>query len=302
MSWRRVTLIERSAGQNATHRLPTEHPTNDPNIFLIMPRLELLNSVASSIPDPMSRVWDGGQCAIPIFSFGDPTTARVATIGLNPSDREFLETATKTRLAQSRFANAWLTSPPPYAHADVIRIQADCNDYFLRPTYYAKWFGPMEKILSAASTSGLSYFTGTACHLDLTPWATDPTWDGNRALPGLPQNVKSAHIADGLPVLLEQLGFPFGVATNPRNSSIEKLVLNGATVVEQVLKVLGPATSCTVVQKSLVSAGGNKTTLKIFQGKLLGIDYVGWNIPIGQAFGGMVGRHVAQLSRRVKIT
>lgn len=243
----------------------------------------------------MSRVWDRGQCAIPIFSFGDPTTAHVATIGLNPSLYEFLNNPTKTRLGNPRFANPWLTSGTPFVQSDVNRVQNECNAYFNQSTYYKQWFGSMQKILTAALTPGLSYFRGTACHLDLTPWATDPTWDGKPNFPGLPENVKSLHIAAGLPVLLEQLGFSFGVATNPRKSSIEKIVLNGATVVKQVLNVLGPAASSTVVEKRLVSAEGNATTLKIFQGKLLGIDYVGWNIPIGQAFGSMVGPHVAPL-------
>jgi len=38
----------------------------------------------------MARVHANGKFAIPIFSFGDPREAKIATISLNPSDQEFL--------------------------------------------------------------------------------------------------------------------------------------------------------------------------------------------------------------------
>jgi hypothetical protein len=37
-----------------------------------------------------------------------------------------------------------------------------------------KWFDQMEEFV--LTNTGYSYFDGTACHLDLIQWATDPVW------------------------------------------------------------------------------------------------------------------------------
>jgi hypothetical protein len=48
-----------------------------------------------------------------------------------------------------------------------------CNSYFHGNPY--SWFARLEEVLQAI---GASYYEDTACHLDLTQWATDPTWNG----------------------------------------------------------------------------------------------------------------------------
>jgi hypothetical protein len=40
---------------------------------------------------------------------------------------------------------------------------------------YRRWFDPLDQALRAAF--GVSYYAGTACHLDLVQWATTPVWN-----------------------------------------------------------------------------------------------------------------------------
>jgi hypothetical protein len=52
-------------------------------------------------------------------------------------------------------------------------VVADCAAYFQRNPY-RRWFDPLDELLRAGV--GASFYDGTACHLDLVQWATDPVW------------------------------------------------------------------------------------------------------------------------------
>jgi hypothetical protein len=261
-----------------------------------MPLLTALNSIPNSgAPDPLRRVHVDGAYAQPVFSFGDPLKATVATVSINPSYQEFL-TAKGAALApgRQRFATPWL-SRSPFTAAHVESIQADCNGYFHRighggrRTFYGSWFRPMEALLNLSSRK-LSYFSGDVCHLDLSPWASNPVWGGLNAAE------RYAHLALGVPVLLQQLGFPSGNPAAPRKSSIGKLLLNGKTTTEEVFRALAVTPSCTHQPPVLLTSSKGKTyTLEVQQGTVLGIDYVAWNIPLARPFGRQAMAHIAPL-------
>ena len=152
-----------------------------------MPRQTALGAQPHSLSagqiDPLRRVRhpSTGAYAIPIFSFGNPLLAKVATISLNPSHQEFLNGAGASLSTSSqRFSTPWLNGTQTVAS-----IQADCNNYFNRTTnrkntYYKRWFSPMEQLLTHPNTvtKKLSYLNGNACHLDLSPWHSNPAWSG----------------------------------------------------------------------------------------------------------------------------
>ncbi len=52
------------------------------------------------------------------------------------------------------------------------RVFEGCNWYFERRPY-RRWFDVLERVLNGI---GVSYYRGTACHLTLVQWATNPTW------------------------------------------------------------------------------------------------------------------------------
>src|SRR5215831_8468276 len=114
----------------------------------------------------------------PVVAFGNPGSARVATLGLNPSRQEFLDTfGRELDGRQRRFETlaSLRVSGLASASDDVLSmVLTACNQYFKRNPYRT-WFDQLDEILRVI---GASYYDGTACHLDLVQWATDPTWNG----------------------------------------------------------------------------------------------------------------------------
>src|SRR6202790_4184532 len=116
------------------------------------------------------------SCPVPCF--GDLTTARVATVGINPSNREFLDEFGIELDGESRRLPT-LTSLGLSRWADVESVHlrelvSACLDYFRRNPY-DRWFTTLERILVKIRSS----FYGeepSACHLDLVPYATSVKW------------------------------------------------------------------------------------------------------------------------------
>lgn len=108
----------------------------------------------------------------PVVSFGNPVRASVATLALNPSYEEFRNDRGLATLEALGILG--------YDEIDDrlgAKIVDKCAGYFDRRPY--KWFLALNHILSAGALA--SYYPGTACpntacHLDLSPWATSPTW------------------------------------------------------------------------------------------------------------------------------
>jgi hypothetical protein len=117
--------------------------------------------------------------SLPVLFFGDVFTARVATVGLNPSDREYVSSRTGQLLTGMEQRFATLASLGAADRASVTDSQCDAalgwmRVYFRpgRPAYW-RWFRGLERVLQGLGTS-LS--EGGATHLDLVQEATYPTW------------------------------------------------------------------------------------------------------------------------------
>jgi hypothetical protein len=153
----------------------------------------------------------------PVPAFGNPNTSCVGTVGLNPSNREFVDqfgqelTGTQRRfetlasLGIRRWSNA--------KRRHIQRIAAACECYFSNNPYDG-WFRRLDLLISDTQAS---FYLGTATHLDLIPFATSSKW-----------GQLSASQRD---VLLRAAGD--SLAATIRNSGIRVLVLNGASVVSQ---------------------------------------------------------------------
>jgi len=99
----------------------------------------------------------------PVVSFGDFTTAKIATLGINPSSAEFLTGGHLIQGEQKRLADEEFGSASP------IDVWFRCKHYFLGNPYWS-WFNHLEQLLVQVGAS----YKFNACHLDLSPWATDP--------------------------------------------------------------------------------------------------------------------------------
>lgn len=103
----------------------------------------------------------------PVVSFGDFTTARIATLGINPSSKEFMSGEKFIQGESKRLAD------DEHGKANAVDIWFGCQNYFRGANAYWPWFGALEELLKGV---GASYKDGSACHLDLSPWATFPAY------------------------------------------------------------------------------------------------------------------------------
>lgn len=159
----------------------------------------------------------------PVPSFGDLTRSKIATLGINPSNKEFIDSHgreldgklrrfhTLKSLGLKRWSNA------KERHLQLI-TDACCNYFYRNP--YNGWFQALENIISGTNSS---YYgtSNTACHLDLIPYATLRKWTDLTTR----QRTSLMELSgDTLALLLE-------------NSPIRVLILNGRAVVEHMQSV-----------------------------------------------------------------
>lgn len=158
------------------------------------------------------------EWACPVPCFGDPSWAQVATVGINPSNKEFVDDAEVPLAgAAQRFPTMGTLGLERWGDAGPteIRTIADaCRRYF-DGNSYDRWFGVLDELLEAA---GMSFYGlgANACHLDLVPFATTRKW--GRLNPASQRELVELG-TDLFRVLLA-------------DSTVELVVLNGRSVVE----------------------------------------------------------------------
>lgn len=202
----------------------------------------------------------------PVVSFGDYTTAQIATIGINPSIREFkdskgrLLTSTKKRLVDNESLGA--LGVTRFNEVQAEQIWNGCKNYFHTRNTYWTWFKHLEDLLNH---SGASY-RDNATHLDLTPWATDPVWskldksDGSKLL-GL--NVSNLN-------------------GQVENSGIKTILFNGRQVYEHLNHHV--QWYLKKVDQLTYTAGGKKQTSDLILGDgPKGRPVIGWTINLQSA-------------------
>jgi hypothetical protein len=162
-------------------------------------------------------------CPVPYF--GEIGLATVATVGINPSDREFVDSygrqldgrdrrfPTRQHLGLDRWSMA--------SSQHVRAIVKACSSYF-STNPYTRWFDVLEEIVGACGVSFYPYRLG-ACHVDLVPFATPVKWS---ELPSVTQrHLLSANAS--------------AVASVIRDSDLMTLILNGRSVVRQFQALSG---------------------------------------------------------------
>lgn len=161
----------------------------------------------------------------PVASFGDLETAEVATVGLNPSNREFVdERGCQLRGVDQRFHTLDSLNLQNWREADSRHLEALVATYkaYFRGNPYDRWFRRLDQIVEG---SYASYYDTErpACHLDIVPYATRVKWND---LSSYDRSELIRVCADTLALLL-------------RSSSVRLLILNGRSVVEHFEFVSG---------------------------------------------------------------
>jgi len=176
-----------------------------------------LAALVERLNDPVLIKADVIKWGCPVPSFGDLSRSKTATLGLNPSNKEFVDNfgneldGSHRRLHTLKSLGLTRWSEVEDRHLDL--INESCRAYFSRNPY-GTWFKKLDYLISGTTTS---YYDSseTACHLDLIPYATSCKWT---ELSKLQRSSLLTASADTLAQLL-------------KNSPVKTLILNGKSVV-----------------------------------------------------------------------
>lgn len=197
--------------------------------------------------------------ACPVPYFGQIRSARLATVGLNPSFREFATAAGDEIVGLPRRfptltslgLGSWLEADA--THVDVIALA--CNNYFAHNPY-KRWFGALDRVLSFADTT---YYgdSPTACHLDLVPFATYSRWG----------DLPTAHRRRLLTFAGRHLGAMISQA------HVRAIILNGKSVVSHFSAISNTVLEAIVNDDWRLRSGAD--------GSVPGVAYLGTATQIG---------------------
>lgn len=200
----------------------------------------------------------------PVLFFGDLFTARVATVGLNPSDQEFLDRrGDQLTGAARRFETLDSLDAPDrrtLGNEQCEQAVETMRRYFHpgKPVY--GWFKALSRVTEGL---GASFIGGEAAHLDLVQEATHPTWSA------LPDDERAALLHADLPFLEWQ------IQTFPA----EVVVCTGKTVSNHVRSRL----------RVQVEEEGELARIKWWLGHAElergRVFFCGWNLPLARPTG-----------------
>ncbi len=240
-----------------------------------------LTTLIDRLDGPAVSGTDVIRWGCPVPSFGDLSSARVATVGLNPSNREFVdELGNELQGPFRRFHTLTSLGLRSWSDVDARHLRLileSCCTYFLGNPYDT-WFKKMDHLVSGAKVSFYDPSCG-ACHLDLSPYATARKWT---ELTARQRSLLLAATADTLGLLL-------------KDSPVRVLILNGRSVVEQFQDVAGicleqqqmPSWSLSRQAKRDVVGIGYKGVVETLSGVRLPrkITVLGYNHNIQSSFG-----------------
>lgn len=158
------------------------------------------------------------EWASPIPVFGDIEISKVATLGLNPSNREFIDASGEELTGSNRrfhtLQSLGISDWRSLNKEHISLIERSYRDYF-KTNPYNGWFKRLDELLVGVDASYYGNKLFEACHLDLIPFATYEKWTH------LTSKQKRVLLESSKVHLIETL----------KNTNIELLILNGRSVV-----------------------------------------------------------------------
>jgi len=171
------------------------------------------------------RLIDAGVIgwASPVISFGNFSTSPIATLGLNPSNKEFVDNnGNELEKMNRRFPTLRSLGIHSWTQIEQqhIEIILDANKNYFSRNPYDTWFKSLDNIISGTT---YSYYKPLfeACHLDLVPYTTFQKWG---ELSGKDREFLLSECESFIGRLLQA-------------SEISLLVLNGKSVVNSLASI-----------------------------------------------------------------
>jgi hypothetical protein len=173
---------------------------------------EILKRIRSTYPGKDLVVHQ----STPVLSFGNFQNAGVFTLGINPSNLEFLDKKgelLKNQLRRLQTLSSLKASDcTSLTQEQSMKVFDGCVEYFNRRPY--NWFDKFGPILEAIGHSFNS--PPFVAHVDLVQWATKTKWGK------IPSGEQKMLIEEGRPFLKYQL----------QSENLHTILLNGRTVID----------------------------------------------------------------------
>jgi hypothetical protein len=207
------------------------------------------------------------EFSTPVVSFGYPTSARIVTVGINPSSLEFLTAGKNKKIlaANSKrlidLESLGVSNPKTLNLEQAIKVIEGCYRYFDADSKpYMQWFDHLNDNVNAYFKS--NYRDGSAAHLDLVQWATNPVWGNIKD-----KNVKSGLLKGDVDFLRYQMN----------SKEFEVIFLNGRQVFDQLTNhKIVEATEVETV--TYLTKNGKSLPVTFYKGKSRnGSLVVGWS-------------------------
>jgi hypothetical protein len=149
--------------------------------------MEIDERVIQRAMKPFPNIKEIVPYSTPVVSFGNPTNARVLTVGINPSSLEFL-TAGKNKkvlpFGEKRLVDLevlGINEAQDITREAAVKVIQGCYGYFdVSAKPYMTWFKHLNENVNKFFNT--DYREKSAAHVDLVQWATDPVW-GNISNP-----------------------------------------------------------------------------------------------------------------------
>lgn len=203
--------------------------------------------------------------SLPVVSFGDPTRARVVTLSTNPSKLELTTPKGVWLEPEHRRVDSLrslqVATAAELTDTQLAEVLQRSHDYF-RLNPHRPAFAALEQLLGAVGAG--SYYAGTAAHLDLVQWATNPVWSG------LTPAVRAELVEADAGFLLWQL----------RRSGVQVVLVDGAHVAQWVERA-GIVSELVVDEVGYRNSRGNDRAMRLVRAVTDGPLVLGLEVPAG---------------------
>jgi len=233
---------------------------------------EILKRIKSTYPGKDLVVHQ----STPVLSFGDFQNAGVFTLGINPSNLEFVDKKgelLKNQLRRLQTLSSLKSSDcSSLSKEQSVRVFDGCIDYFNRKPY--NWFDKFGPILEAI---GYSFYSPPfAAHVDLVQWATKTKW---------------GKISSGEQKMLIQEGRSF-LEYQLQSENVHTILLNGRTVIN----AFHDWSNVKLEYSSLNIPKGGELVTGFYDNR---IRIIGWSVNI-QSSWGVTSEDISKLALIVK--
>jgi len=233
---------------------------------------EILKRIRSNYPGKDLVV----NQSTPVLSFGDFQKAEVFTLGINPSNLEFLDDngdLLKNQLRRLQTLSSLKSSDCSSLSKDQsAKVFEGCIDYFNRRPY--NWFNKFGPILESIGYS--FYSTPFAAHVDLVQWATKKKWK---------------KISKGEQKMLIQEGRSF-LEYQLQSKNLKTILLNGRTVIN----AFHDWSDVKLKYSSLNIPKGGELVTGFYDNR---VRIIGWSVNI-QSSWGVTSEDISKLALIVK--